>query len=110
MAFEYNQEAALAFVQQHLLANHLVPKAIDEGDLPSLLKNCQQLDMEYMQSVGVTSGESYYDDDDAFEHISDRLIPDAASSEQEMALCELVDAYLDAHQMYLEDAGLLDWE
>lgn len=70
-------------------------------------------DVDYMVSAGIIKeGEftdEYYDEDDAFDFIIDR-ISNAAPDIDGDALAELVEAYFECHDAYMEEIGLLSWE
>ena len=52
-----------------------------------------------------------YDDDEAFEFISDNLIKLYGGNDQTaMRICTLVDDYMDLQERYMTQAGLVDWE
>ena len=55
--------------------------------------------------------DSFYDDDDAFEYISENLIKLYGGNDQTaMRICALVDDYMDLQESYMEQAGLVEWE
>ena len=84
--------------------------------LESLVRQAIDADMEYMQSAGVLAedgsmGDSYYDDDDAFEFLLDRICAERGiSGERELRIASFLDDYMDAQQSYIEKRGLLEWD
>lgn len=70
-------------------------------------------DVDYMVSAGIiVEGEftdEYYDEDDAFDFIVEH-IANAIPSIDGNALSELVENYIDLHDAYMEEIGLLTWE
>ena len=73
-----------------------------------------RMDGEYMKQAGlVRSGDgpvdpnAYYDDDDAFEYVIDAMIAHKAIDRDEMWVAMFVNDFMEYHQQYLEDKGLL---
>lgn len=70
-------------------------------------------DLDYMVEAGIIKeGEftdEYYDEDDAFDFIIDR-IGNALEGFDGDLLSELVESYFDYHDAYMEQIGLLSWE
>lgn len=82
----------------------------------SYLRQMIDFDLRYMRESGVIgpdggAGDSYYDDDDAFEFMLDAISRERGlSDEQEMAVAALLDDYMELQQQYLSEKGLMDWE
>ena len=81
----------------------------------SKLRKAQELDLQYMEEAGVlvdgVAGDSFYDDDEAFEYISENLLKLFGGSEETAGqILALVDDYMDLQEEYLEQAGLVTWE
>ena len=56
-------------------------------------------------------GDSYYDDDDAFEFLLDRICQERGiSGDRELRIASFLDDYMDAQQSYMEKHGLLEWD
>ncbi len=111
---EYNPLRALNFILGRI-KNPARYAALD-ADISNLVSAAMDLDLAYMQSAGVVDeqgymGDSYYDDEDAFEHIFESLcaLLDIAS-QNEPLLADFVDEYMAAQQQYLEACGLVEWE
>ena len=109
----YNKEEALKVLLEKLKKTDLPPMENDK--LLALLDRAIALDFEYMEKSGVlqggVTGDSYYDDDDAYEYIVDHLIGQMDMGEdEEMAVAQFVDEYMDCQQAYLEQMGLLGWD
>ena len=70
-------------------------------------------DVDYMVSAKIiVDGEftdEYYDEDDAFDFIVEH-IGNALPSLDGDTLSELVEEYIDLHDAYMEEIGLLSWE
>lgn len=109
----YDQEAAVRFITGKI--NRAAHKAFSPKEMDSLLRQAVELDLQYMEQAGVIrdgmAGDAFYDDDEAFEYISDRLIQlYGGNDETAMRICALVDDYMDLQQAYMEQTGLVDWE
>ena len=56
-------------------------------------------------------GDAYYDDDDAFEFLLDRICAERGiSGERELRIASFLDDYMDAQQAYMDQHGLLGWD
>lgn len=109
----FDQEAATQYITKSI--NHSAHKTFAPGVVDSLLRKAMELDMAYMRQAGVivdgVAGDSFYDDDDAFEYISENLVKlYGGNDETAMRICSLVDDYMDLQEAYMEQAGLLDWK
>ncbi len=84
--------------------------------LDQLIFDAIDYDMTYMHEAGVideagNAGDHYYDDDDAFEYILDRIATKhKMSADLAMKCASLLDDYMDYQQAYLELKGLVDWD
>lgn len=109
----YDKQEALAFMVRHIRAKDHPTLA---GQIESLLNQAIDADMTYMHAAGVldedgNAGESYYEDDEAFEAIVEALAANNdLSGEQAVKVASLVAEYMDLQQAYLERKGLVDWE
>lgn len=109
----YDKPEALAFI-----VAHIDPKAHKElkDKIPELVSQAIDADMAYMHETGVldqdgNAGNSYYEDDDAFEYMVEALVSkNRLTPEQAVKVAALVDDYMDHQQAYLESKGLCDWE
>lgn len=70
-------------------------------------------DLAFMQQAGVIADgeftDVYYDDDDAFDYIIEKLsaaLPDA----EPYALTELLEGYFEHHDAYMDEIGMLNWQ
>ena len=70
-------------------------------------------DLAFMQQEGViadgTFTDVYYDDDDAYDYIIEKLsaaLPDA----DPYNLTEMLEAYFEFHDAYMEEIGMLNWQ
>lgn len=109
----YDKEAAVKFITGSI--DRSAHKGFSPKELDSLLKQAVDLDLQYMQENGVivdgVAGDQFYDDDEAFEFISDHLIKLYGGNDQTaMRICALVDDYMDLQESYMTQAGLVDWE
>lgn len=70
-------------------------------------------DVDYMVSAGIIADgeftDEYYDEDDAFDFIVEH-IANAIPALDGNVLSELVENYIDLHDKYMEEIGLLTWE
>lgn len=83
---------------------------VPEEKLRSYIKNAIALDQAYIEESDAM-GDGFYDDDDAFEIISERMAQErGASDEEAMLIAQIVDAYMDAHETYLEKNDLIGWD
>ena len=109
----YNREEAVkmivASIDSHAYADLGIP-------IESLVRQAIDADMEYMKSSGVLTedgemGNSYYDDDEAFEYLLDRICAERGiSDERELRLASFLDDYMDAQQRYMEKNGMVEWD
>ena len=86
-------------------------------ELATLTRELLTADLAFMVASGVlladgTPGESFYDDDDAFEALCDAVIGarEGLDEQAEMRIAHLVDDYMDCAQQYFEASDLLFWE
>ena len=83
--------------------------------LPGLIGQIIDADMEYMHESGVldaegNSGGSYYEDDEAFEFMVEKITADLRLDPvRAVKLASLIDDYMDYQQEYLESKGLVQW-
>lgn len=89
----------------------------DLGDMiPDLISQAIDADMAYMHKNHVideegNAGTEYYEDDDAFEYIVEKLAADnKLDPVKAVKLASLVDDYMDYQQEYLESKGLVGWD
>ena len=106
----YDMAAAVPFIAAAMRkAGHKLPKE----ELEAFVRRAIDADMQYMQECGVMTedglmGEDEYDDDDAFEVILDMLADDPEDDEEMDRLAQMLDAYMEAQQAFMEQSGLLD--
>ena len=109
----YDKQEAVAYITARI---HEKDHPSLAGLIESLIAQAIDADMAYMHAAGVldeegNAGESYYEDDEAFEQIVEAL---AANNdfdpEQAVKAASLVAEYMDLQQAYLEYKGLVDWE
>ena len=109
----FDQLAAAAFILARLDKSEFKPL---QSHAENLVRQAIAWDIEYMRSAGVIDGSGmmgtvYYDDDDAFEFLLDRMSRERGLSEdQEGPLAAFIDQYMELQQQYLEGAGLMDWD
>ena len=84
--------------------------------LEDLISQTIDADMAYMHEHHVISedgeaGTEYYEDDDAFEYMVEKLAEqNHLDPVKAVKLASLVDDYMDYQQAYLESKGLVDWD
>lgn len=103
----YDAKAAVEFVVKEMAKDKRFA-ALSADMLRGACQVAVQLDGEYMKKAGVADGD-YYDEDEAYEWIVEGLIARYPNTD-ELLLAELADGYLDAHQAYLEQNDLLNWD
>ena len=109
----YDKTKAVAFMLPKLDKSEFKPLAAQSEQL---LCDAIEADMAYMLHAGVLTadgmmGDEYYDDDDAFEFILERMARARKMSESAQGpLASFIDQYLDLQQLFLEDSGLMDWD
>ena len=109
----YDKEKAIAFMLPKLIKAEFKPLA---GQCEKLLSDAIDADMAYMLHAGVLNdkglmGDSYYDDDEAFEFILERMAKERGLKfDQQGPLAAFVDQYMDLQQQFMEDEGLMDWD
>ena len=72
----YDKDAAVKFITANIdKGSH---KGFSPKEIDSLLLRAVELDLKYMEENGIIvngmAGDNYYDDDEAFEYISENLI------------------------------------
>ncbi len=109
----YDKEAAIRFISACI--NRKEHAELTEW-IDALIPQMIDADMAYMTQSGVLdeegyAGEGYYEDDEAFEFIVEKLVAENdLSPEQAVKVASLVDDYMDYQQQYLESQGMVDWE
>ncbi len=109
----YDKQEALDFILPRI-DRHYHSTLADHID--TLISQAIDADMEYMHTSGVldaegNAGDSYYEDDDAFEYMVEALVArNDLTPEQAVKVASLVDDFMDFEQQYLESKGLVDWE
>ena len=109
----YDREDAARSIAAKLDARNYADLGIS---VESLVKQAIDADMDFMRSAGVLAedgsmGDAYYDDDDAFEFLLDRICAERGiSGEAELRLASFLDDFMDAQQDYMEQKGLLSWD
>lgn len=109
----YDKDQALAFILPRIdrkghktlafLIDQLISQAIDA-------------DLQFMRETDVlaqdgNAGDGYYDDDEAFEYILDKLAQENGFDDtMAVQVGGLIDDYMELQQEYLESIGLVDWE
>lgn len=77
--------------------------SIPDARLRSLLEQIAEANESYTASLGE---EAYFDDDEAFDTICDKV----CGNDEALDVAELVNAYMDLNDEYLESLGLVEWE
>ncbi len=109
----YDKQEALAFICPRINRKEHMELA---DRIESLISQAIDADMAYMHESGVldadgNAGDSYYEDDDAFEYMVEALVAqNDLTPEQAVKVAALIDDYMDFQQSYLEHKGLVDWE
>lgn len=109
----YDREKAAAFILANLDKKEFKPLAPQAA---KLVEQAIDADMAYMLHAGVLDdkglmGDSYYDDDEAFEFILERMAKERGLKfDQQGPLAAFVDQYMDLQQQFMEDEGLMDWD
>ena len=109
----YDKPEAMTFILERIHAKDH-PELADR--LEDLISQAIDADMAYMHETQVidaegNAGSAYYEDDDAFEYMVEKL---AADNKMEPAkaikLASLIDDYMDYQQAYMESKGLVAWD
>ncbi|MBC8532001.1 hypothetical protein [Gehongia tenuis] len=104
-----NREDVLEKVGEKLTKSPFM-KDMPEEELQAFTAAAYDADHAYMQKAGVLDGD-YYDEDDAFETIVDSLSEHfSLSEEDQMLLCQRIEAYMDAFENYLEERDFVEWD
>lgn len=108
----YDKEEAAAYIVSHIpMKDH----AEFADKIEDLICQAIDADMEYMHSACVIDeqggpGDAYYDDDDAFEFIVEKLAEaNGFGAEKAIRMASLIDDYMEQQEAYLEKKGLVDW-
>lgn len=108
----YDREEAIQFIGKRIHPqDHQELKEM----LPDIIGDIIDADMEYMHQNGIldeegNSGGSYYEDDEAFEFMVEKLAADLKLDPvKAVKLASLIDDYMDYQQEYLENKGLVQW-
>lgn len=92
----------------------LYPDFAEQFD--AIIRRAVELDLQFMRESGAIgadnmAGDSYYDDDEAYEFIVDAIVKERGWDEEKaLHLCALIDDYMDEQEAYMQSVGLLDWE
>lgn len=109
-----DRERALRYMVAKL--HEVFPTQWTEGELTELVAEMYEADNRYMQQARVLdaegrAGDSFYDDDDAFEFIVEALAKAHHLTEDtEMRYATLVDGYMEEWEKYLDQEGLITWD
>ncbi len=109
----YDRQKALAYMLPRLQKSEFKPLA---AHAESLLRQAIDADMAYMLDAGILNenglmGNAYYDDDEAFEFLLDRMARERGLDEDGQGpLAAFIDQYMDLQQQFLEDNGLMAWD
>ena len=109
----YDKQEAMTFMLKRISAKDH-PELADQ--LEDLISQTIDADMAYMHEHHVidengNAGTEYYEDDDAFEYIVEKLAKDNhLDPVKAVKLASLVDDYMDYQQEYLESKGLVGWD
>ena len=109
----YDKQEALAYILERIRPKDH-PELADQ--LPELISQTIDADMAYMHENHVidedgNAGDEYYEDDDAFEYMVEKLAADnKLDPVKAVKLASLVDDYMDYQQEYLESKGLVGWD
>ena len=108
----YDREEAVQFISKRIRPqDHPELKEL----LPDLIGQIIDADMAYMHKNDVldeegNSGGAYYEDDEAFEFMVEKLTTDLnLDPVKAVKLASLIDDYMDYQQEYLESKGLVQW-
>ena len=106
----YDVEAAAPFIAAAMRKAGL---KLPKEELEAFVRRAIEADMQYMQECGVLTedglmGEDEYDDDDAFEVLLDMLAEDPDDDEAMDRTAQMLDAYMEAQQAFMEASGLMD--
>lgn len=107
----YDADKALAYIAKTV---NRKPFASLGPQIEGYLRQAQELDLQFMRETDVLDadgyeGDGYYDDDEAFEYILDEMVRTRGLGEEEaMLAASLLDAYMGAHEAFLEKEGLAD--
>ena len=109
----YDREAAIRFIDKCISRKEHAELA---DRISELIPQMIDADMAYMEQAGVLdadgyAGDNYYEDDEAFEFMVERLVAqNDLSPEQAVKVASLIDDYMDYQQQFLESCGMVDWE
>lgn len=112
----YQKEEVLQYIKEYMLEQSELNLLTDQ--IEKVIPLCIEADIEYMLQTGLLknnagtyeiTNQGYYDDDDAFSHVLDKLKKNKIKLSG-IDLEEFVDDYLQAHESFLEEKGLLGWD
>lgn len=109
----YDRDKAIAFMLPKLDKKEFKPIAAQAEEL---LARAIEADMAYMLDAGVLDqdglmGDSFYDDDDAFEFILEHMVRAMKMKDNlHGPLSSFIDQYMDLQQLFLEENGMMDWD
>ncbi len=113
MMIGYDREEALSFILARI---HRKDHEELGEELEKLIAQAIDADTAFMHESGVLdeegyAGEGYYEEDEAFEYMVERLAADNdLSPEQAVKVAALIDDYMDAQEAYLRYKGLAEEE
>ena len=109
----YDKAEALAFILKRIRPQDHAALA---DRLEALVSQAIDADLAFMLETGVIrpdglGGDSYYEEDDAFEYIVEKLASEnALDPDQAVKVASLVDDFMDAQYAYMMYAGLVQDE
>ena len=103
----FDRAEAAAFV-----AERFAPFLDDPAQRTAWAEKLLEADLEYMRVSGVIAEnefdpDAYYDDDDAFAFVADRV---SGEDIPETLLMDLLEEYFEAFEAYMEQAHLIAWD
>lgn len=109
----YDRQEALDFILRRIQRKEYPDL---EDRLETLIAQAIDADLAFMRESGVidedgNAGDSYYEEDDAFEYIVEALAAaNDLDPDQAVRMAFLIDDFMDAQQAYLEYRGLVQDE
>jgi len=105
----FDQEA-LDFVLNAIEAEGSV---VDLDLMRKVVQVAMEAELDYMKRAGIVNAkgeytDQEYDEDEAFDHMIDALTK-ALPDKDPYQLSDLLDYYIDFHDEYMQNEGLLEW-
>jgi len=107
----FDEKEAVDFIVNKILGEY---PGYDRDKCREYIEKMMSVDFEFMRDTGVIvdgafMSEAYYEDDDAFCYVAERMMS-RIKDEDEQLCSDLLEGYFEYFEQYMEKCDLLSWE